>query len=54
VFSIWHGGVIYSGTVYGLSGATDSTGMTNPHWWTSTIAFTVIIHIVALKLLMEV
>lgn len=52
-FSIWHGGIVYTGTVYGLSGPTQESGITNNHWWISSIAFTVIIHIIVIKLFME-
>lgn len=39
--------------MYGLEGPDDATGITFPHWWTSSIAFSVIIHIVVLKAFME-
>lgn len=51
--AIWHGATVYFGTVYGLEGPNDASGITYPHWWTSSIAFSVIIHIVVMKCFME-
>ena len=66
IFSIWHGITCYFGTVYvsnlisvyisffqGLTGPIDSTGVTSSHWFTSGIAFTLIMHIITLKLFVE-
>lgn len=66
-FSIWHGLTTYYGTVYvsyttmfnsslfvqGLSGPIDSTGLTYQHWFTSCLAFSLLIHIVTFKLFVE-
>jgi len=53
LFSIWHGATVYFGTVYGLSGPIDSSGLTYNHWFTSCLAFTLLIHIVTFKLFIE-
>lgn len=53
IFSLWHGAVIYYGSVMGLEGPTDRTGLTQTHWYTSCIAFTVVIHTIMLKAFME-
>lgn len=37
----------------GLKDAVDPSGMTQQHWWTSSIAFTVIINTIVLKLFIE-
>lgn len=53
IFSIWHGAVCYFGTVYGMAGPTDSTGLTQSHWFTSGVAFTLIMNIIVGKLFIE-
>ena len=52
-FSIWHGAVTYFGVIYGMSGPIDSSGLTYSHWYTSSLAFSIIIHIIVLKLFIE-
>jgi len=36
-----------------LSGPLDQDGLTNTHWFISSVAFTCIIHIIVLKLFLE-
>lgn len=36
-----------------MAGPCDQTGMTNEHWFTSSVAFSSIIHIIMIKLLLE-
>lgn len=50
---MWHGAICYFGTVQGLRGPVDSTGMTQSHWYTSCLAFTLIMHIITGKLFIE-
>lgn len=50
---MWHGALTYFGCVYGLQGPVDSTGQTQSHWYTSNIAFSMIMHIIAGKLFIE-
>jgi len=51
--SLWHGVTTYYGTVYGLSGPIDSTGRTYSHWFTSCIAFSLVMHTIVFKLFIE-
>ena len=53
VFAIWHGVVCYWGPVAGHYSAVDSSGKDTGLWWVSTLSFTVIIHVVTYKLLLE-
>lgn len=53
LFSIYHGAIIFFSTTYGLDGATDDAGRTEEMWFKSTIAFSCIIHLVTLKLMVE-
>ena len=51
--AVWHGLTTYYGSVYGLAGPIDSTGKTQSHWFTSCIAFSLIMHIIVFKLFIE-
>ncbi|CAG9328551.1 unnamed protein product [Blepharisma stoltei] len=51
--AIWHGALIYWMSVYAMSGVVDKDGQTTGMWWCSTLAFTIIIHLVVLKLFLE-
>ena len=53
IFSVWHGAVSYFGTVFGMQGSIDSSGLTYTHWFTSSLAFSIIIHIIMIKLFLE-
>lgn len=54
VLAWFHGLVTYAGTTLGFSGAVDGSGRTEQMWFVSTIAFSCIIHLVTLKLAVEV
>jgi magnesium-transporting ATPase (P-type) len=51
--AIWHGATAYFGTIYGLEGPTDNDGKSQAHWFSSCIAFTVVIHIISIKIYIE-
>ena len=53
LFSIWHGAVCFFGVEYSFTGSVSSSGRTEEHWFKSTTAFTVIIHIIIYKLFLE-
>jgi len=52
-FSAWHGLICYFLPVTGLSGVNTSSGIVQSHWWISTVSFTLIMHIVTIKLFVE-
>jgi len=52
-FSAWHGLICYFLPVAGLSGVNTSSGIVQNHWWISTVSFTLIMHIVTIKLFVE-
>lgn len=49
----FHGIIIYFGCTYGFRGVIDNDGKTEDLWFASTIAFSVIIHLVTGKLAIE-
>lgn len=51
--SIFHGIVIYFGCSYGFRGVIGFSGKTEDMWFSSTIAFSCIIHLVTYKLALE-
>ena len=51
--SIYHGMIIFFGCTYGLKGIISSDGKTLGLWFASTTAFSWIIHLVTLKLVIE-
>ena len=51
--SIWHGLCCFWLPLYGLSLSVDSSGHDAGLWFTSTISFTLVIHVVTLKLFTE-
>jgi phospholipid-transporting ATPase len=53
LFSIWHGGIIYVGTTYGLDGPIDDSGMTYTLWFKSVVAFTCVINVIMAKIWIE-
>ena len=53
VLAWFHGIVVFVTCSYGFSGAADLTGRTEELWFTSSIAFSCIIHIVTGKLIVE-
>ena len=53
VFALFHGMVCFHFVVYGLEGPFQASGKTQSSWCHSTISFTLIIHIVTYKLLLE-
>lgn len=53
LLSIWHGLVCYWVPVLYLDGAIDETGKDIGLWVVSTVSFTLIIHIITLKLYIE-
>jgi magnesium-transporting ATPase (P-type) len=54
VFFAWfHGIVVYVATTLGFTGAVDGSGRTEEMWFASTIAFSCIIHLVTIKLIIE-
>jgi phospholipid-translocating P-type ATPase (flippase) len=53
ILSIFHGIVTFFGCSYGFSGVIDNEGKTEDMWFASTIAFSCIIHLVTLKLAIE-
>jgi phospholipid-transporting ATPase len=52
IFSIWHGLVSFFLPMYSTR-AVLGDGMTSEHWYSSTIAFTIIVHLVTMKLFIE-
>lgn len=52
LLSVWHGAVIYFIPFYGLNGAT-ANGSTENLWFVSSVSFTVVVHTVIIKLLIE-
>lgn len=53
ILSIFHGIIIFFGCNFGFRGITTSDGKTDGLWFASTAAFSCIIHLVTLKLLVE-
>lgn len=53
LMSIIHGAITFFSTVYGLDSFLNSNGLMNDHWFKSTVAFTVIIHIVNYKIFLH-
>lgn len=52
--AIWHGCVTFFGVQETLSRQpSNSRGLVQDHWFNSTTAFTVIVHIIVYKLLLE-
>jgi phospholipid-transporting ATPase len=51
LYAIFHGFICYYVPVQGMKYFNDSTGITMNHWFKSTTSFSMIIHIVTLKLL---
>jgi phospholipid-transporting ATPase len=49
----YHGALCFWIPFAGLSDPVDSTGLNNGLWWTSTLTFTLIIHVVTVKLYLE-
>jgi len=52
-FSVWHGLVCFWVPFQGLLFAVNSKGLDSGLWWISTVSFTVIIHVITLKLFAE-
>ena len=50
--ALWHGAICYFLPMYGLSKISGEYGDTGL-WWTSTVSFTMIIHVVTYKLFVE-
>jgi len=53
IFALIHGMICFNFVVYGLEGPFQITGKTQDSWYHSTISFSLIIHIVSYKLLLE-
>lgn len=54
ILSIWHGAVTFYGVQESLgSQPSNERGEVQDHWYISTTAFTIIIHIIIYKLLLE-
>lgn len=54
MLAAWHGVAVFHVTMMSAEmNPIDSSGMTKEHWYYSTIAFTLIIHIVSYKLFLE-
>ncbi len=53
ILAWFHGFSVYFATTLGFRGAVDSSGRTEEMWFASTTAFSCIIHLVTLKLLIE-
>lgn len=53
LLSIYHGIIIFFGCNFGFSGVITSDGKTDGLWFASTTAFSCIIHLVTLKLVIE-
>lgn len=53
LMAVYHGALCYWVPFVGLSDPVDSQGLNNGLWWTSTLTFTLIIHIITLKLYLE-
>jgi hypothetical protein len=51
--SIFHGLVCYWVPMLGYQSTVDSTGQDSGLWWVSTLSFTLIIHVVTIKLFIE-
>lgn len=53
LMAIWHGAVCYYLPIMASEVSSNETGQRTEHWVASTISFTMIIHLVILKLLLE-
>mmetsp|Transcript_28576 Transcript_28576/g.27560 ORF Transcript_28576/g.27560 Transcript_28576/m.27560 type:complete len:207 (+) Transcript_28576:2924-3544(+) len=53
VFSIYHGVVVFYGTIYGTEESVNPDGKVNEHWFKSTLCFTIVLHIVMYKMFLE-
>ena len=53
ILAIYHGFIVYTGWTGGFRYITDSDGRTESLWYVSSTAFTCIVHLVTLKLLIE-
>lgn len=51
--AFWHGLVCYYVPMMGFQGMVDDSGQDNGLWWISTISFTLIIHVITIKLFIE-
>jgi len=51
--ALYHGFLVFFIIQYGLEGTHNSTGMTQEHWFTSTVSFSIVLHIATYKLLLE-
>jgi len=49
----WHGVISFFTPVFNLNTATDSSGQMKSHWWVSTVSFTLIMHFITYKLLLQ-
>lgn len=53
LLAVWHGGVIFFIPFYGLTGAITDKGLTEDLWMVSSVSFTIVVHTVIFKLLLE-
>lgn len=53
VLQAFYQGCVIFWMTHALAGPVDSTGKTSDHWYISSIAFTCVIHLVTLKLILE-
>jgi hypothetical protein len=51
--ALFHGTISFFLTQYGLSEATVSDGKTSTHWGTSTVVFSICLHLATYKLFIE-
>jgi len=54
ILSFYHGLIVYICSTVGFLGAVDGSGRSEDMWFSSTIAFSVIIHIVTIKIFIEI
>jgi magnesium-transporting ATPase (P-type) len=52
LFAIWHGGVAFMIPMYSTRGIVDDA-KSSEHWYSSTIVFSVLVHLVTIKLFIE-
>lgn len=53
LLALWHGASIYFIPFYGLEGAMNSEGLSEDLWMISSVSFTIVVHTVIFKLLLE-
>jgi quinol-cytochrome oxidoreductase complex cytochrome b subunit len=51
--AFFHGGVVFTSLKYAFEEPTNSLGLREDHWFQTTLGFTLIIHIIVYKLLIE-